>query len=101
MVMINLLISDLGRSRQGDEQERDWKSQKLKKNIEQFHPKIKKKAQLLAYMRPDPVAPGSIPSDVAEVIQRRCLEESGLNISDRTHLVMASGKNSLASKLGR
>ena len=56
-------------------------------------------------MPPDPTAPGLNPSvpeifseekiiDVAEVNQRRRLEESGqwLESVDRTHLVLASGK---------
>ena len=62
------------------------------KNIKHFHPKIKKKVQWFAYMHPDPVAPGSIPSNFDEVNQRRCLEESGKWLENRTHLVMARGK---------
>ena len=62
-------------------------------------------AQWLAYLILDPAAPGYIPSNpnffskekivnVAEVNQRRCLEETGqwLENVDRTHLVLASGK---------
>ena len=56
-------------------------------------------------MLPDPAAPGSIPSapnfflqeknaKVAEINNRRCLDESGqwLENVDRTNLVLASGK---------
>ena len=61
-------------------------------------------AQWLAYLRPNPAAPGSIPSftgilsdqkiiDVAEAIQWRRLEESErwLENVDRIHLLLASG----------
>ena len=57
-------------------------------------------AQWLAFLHPDPVVMGSIPSipktfsevkivDVAEVNQRHCLKESGqwLENLNRTHLV--------------
>ena len=67
-------------------------------------------AQWLAYLIPHPAAPGSIPSipdfsfsgkivNAAEVNQRHCLEESGqwLEIVDRTHLVLVSGKAVLRS----
>ena len=39
-------------------------------------------AQWLSYMLPEPAGPGSIPRvpDVAEVNQRRCLDDSGLKM---------------------
>ena len=52
-------------------------------------------AQWLAYLRPDPAAPGSIPRlGLAEVNQQQWLDESGqcLENVDRTHLALASGK---------
>ena len=65
-------------------------------------------AQWLSYYHPDPAALGSIHRipqkisektivDVAEINQRRCLEESGqwLENNDRTHLVLTSGKQVL------
>ena len=65
-------------------------------------------SQWLAYLLPDPAAPGSIPSiplkfseekvfDIAEVNQRRWLEECGhwLENVDQTYLVVVSGKQVL------
>ena len=65
-------------------------------------------AQWLGYLLPDPATPGLIPSaskknseenivDVAEVNQRRCLEECGqwLENDDETHLVLAGAKQAL------
>ena len=53
-------------------------------------------SQWIAYLLPDPAAPGSIPSvpDVAEGNQQRCSEESEqwLENVERNHLVLASGE---------
>ena len=58
-------------------------------------------SQWIAYLLPDPAAPGSIPSvprkkivDIAEGNQPGCLEERGqwLENVNQTHLVLASGK---------
>ena len=62
-------------------------------------------AQWLAYLLPDPAAPGLIPSNpeivsdenivgVAQVNQRSCLDESGqwLENNAQTHVALSSGK---------
>ena len=67
--------------------------------MEPFDPNHFNQLMKLVHLALHPAAPGSIP-DVAEINRRRWLEESGQRLEnvDRTHLVLASGKQVLLKK---